>query len=104
MRFDVPTARYFAEKDDITMPLKETNNCTICGLPEDQLFSNRPLHKGREQTLLICPKCLDVASRTPSTPDTLCSWCGGDLAPSAKLGDFAICTACIDLCRHILAQ
>ena len=78
-----------------------TPACTECGARTDRLFSNRPLHKGQEKTLLICTGCamraeLDVHRDAERT--VRCAWCGGSSYGASTDSGREICQNCISFC------
>ncbi len=80
------------------------DSCTECGARSEHLFSNRPLHKGREATLLICPECVtgataDLEDRAGSI--AACNWCGRKARTAITDSARRICVHCADLCRSI---
>ncbi len=83
-------------------PIGSNSICSICDSHEEFLFSNRPLHKGREPTLLICSKCTQsvLNAKAPLISGKPCSWCGG-LNDTMALNEFRICIRCVDLCCQI---
>ena len=81
-----------------------TDSCTECGAQSEHLFSNRPLHKGQEATLLICPECVaratdDLENRGGSVAS--CHWCGRKARTAATGSGRRICVFCADLCQTI---
>lgn len=93
--------------ESIRMTESRQERCSLCRNRSEQLFSNRPLHKGRERTLLICPDCLESAAASVSQADTqkgACSWCGGGERSASLPAGFSICTSCIYTCRSILGR
>ena len=69
--------------------------CTECGNQTPRLFSNRPLHKGTRETLLICGQCLQAPGEQSSA---LCDWCGSQAGGKITRTGRTICHSCIELC------
>ena len=89
-------------------------SCSICGAVTDTLASNRPLHKGRAATLLICRECVAGARMVfVDAPETTgnwrlimadCAWCGSAGVAVSVNGDYAICEDCASICTDSLSD
>ncbi|TDF35844.1 hypothetical protein EYS14_20890 [Alteromonadaceae bacterium M269] len=77
------------------------SHCTECGRAETTLFSNRPLHKGTKETLLVCVSC---ASELAETVVGQCHWCGANALTTKTKASRLICLSCKELCQELAQQ